>query len=498
MEILKQHDPPRQQQHQAAVAVAVARATGNATTMDQHPSMPAPALSSSVHSTVTKHGATTSSSMIRGRLYRSLPTLDGAAVAAVNSATNTPGANVPGTTTVITSSTTTTSRDTAPRWVTREIAALEFLLGIPLENEMEIVRAGLNARIRKEEEDHLHPHPHRKYHVADGTQESETKAHGHHRSNSKHGSDGEGSIPSTSIHLHWWEKIMYKEAAALGTDKARRARLEMEEKQLEQPSAEEVSVDDNGTFATEPTSGAAGGAESLLSRVESQSELASVGTFLATQHVAPGRRLDGREAVFVRPPKVICTIEKLHKGRTVATSSAVREWEVRLAHGIGSDKKDAKGLLDGRAFFSSQQGYPLAVFSVVKYEPKKEEAARRRRKLEEMGGGGTQFFIPERDWRGVSYAALLKKHHKRKRQPKSSDRSSNSSSEDETDSLSSSDESDTYEPGFLDDPAMVSLLIGLANLRCYNILLVRRLMRHFRIFPLSLIGTRSASTSDGW
>ena len=57
---------------------------------------------------------------------------------------------------------------------------------------------------------------------------------------------------------------------------------------------------------------------------------------------------------------------------------------------------------------SAKESYPMMVFSLLRYEPKKEEAARRRKKLEERGGGGTQFFImPSRDWRGISFRALL-------------------------------------------------------------------------------------------
>lgn len=33
----------------------------------------------------------------------------------------------------------------------------------------------------------------------------------------------------------------------------------------------------------------------------------------------------------------------------------------------------------------------------------REEAAFRRRKLEAIGGGGSQFAMPVRDWRGISY-----------------------------------------------------------------------------------------------
>jgi len=100
----------------------------------------------------------------------------------------------------------------------------------------------------------------------------------------------------------------------------------------------------------------------------------------------------------MKPPKIVFTMDKLQLGRSVAATSELRDWDVRLAHGM--DRKDAKGLLHGRAFFSSQQGYPFAVFSLVRYEPKKEEAARRRRKVEELGGGRFQFVMSARDWKG--------------------------------------------------------------------------------------------------
>ena len=187
----------------------------------------------------------------------------------------------------------------------------------------------------------------------------------------------------------------------------------MEEKELEKPNLVQVSGDDNQTYRTETTD--LEKLEFQASKLECESparekvtehnsaanqkiKLPAVETFLVAQHVAPGRRLDGREASFMKPPKIVCTMDKLHLGRSVAATSKLREWEVRLAHGI--DRKDAKGLLHGRAFFSSQQGYPFAVFSLVRYEPKKEEAARRRRKVEELGGGGFQFVMPARDWRG--------------------------------------------------------------------------------------------------
>ena len=70
-------------------------------------------------------------------------------------------------------------------------------------------------------------------------------------------------------------------------------------------------------------------------------------------------------------------------------------------------------LLDNRVFFSAGGGYPMEIFSLVRYEPRREELLRKRQKLEELGGGGSEFVIPERDWRGTSYRALLPRVEKK-------------------------------------------------------------------------------------
>mmetsp|Transcript_33880 Transcript_33880/g.82150 ORF Transcript_33880/g.82150 Transcript_33880/m.82150 type:complete len:718 (+) Transcript_33880:922-3075(+) len=149
---------------------------------------------------------------------------------------------------------------------------------------------------------------------------------------------------------------------------------------------------------------------------------------------------------------------------------------------------DSRAVTDGRMFFSAAGSYPCEVFSIIRYEPKKEEAARRRKKLEARGGGGSEFIVPARDWRGISYRALLPVRHQKQdhlsssRRRKSNDNSimlfdrfqnhdpslsnNNKSNTNKTASTDGSvdtheedddsdDEPDTYVPGLLDDPAMV-------------------------------------------
>jgi len=377
------------------------------------------------------------------------------------------------------------------RWATREIAALDFLTSIPLESEEAIVRAGL----------------------------SNTGAGGGGAVAAADGVGADGSISLAGIgsldHVggqphgssagaggagpRWWERVVNNkgEIGATGRDHfaARRARLELEEKELERPSEEHTD-----TSAPTPDGPPADvGQRSVLHPTPSQQAQATPAT---APRVAPGRRLEGRDATVVKIPRDVLTAEMLISHRTgVARQAAVREWEIRTAHGLPSaserasnrygedeDYDEHPGLLDGRIFLSASASYPAGVFSVIKYEPRREEARSRRKKLEERGGGGTQFVMPERDWRGISYRALLPRVHKKNHgfrrtlrerrrsnrkeafrrmsdgeQPsvaaadRSSDDESSIDHDDDTISMSSSssDDSDGYFPGFVDDPEMV-------------------------------------------
>ncbi|KAG5178671.1 hypothetical protein JKP88DRAFT_261391 [Tribonema minus] len=108
----------------------------------------------------------------------------------------------------------------------------------------------------------------------------------------------------------------------------------------------------------------------------------------------PGRRLGGPEATHVRVPRAFRHGLLQLPGQDAAE---VRQWERSLAN---------QGLLDGRLFFSGTKGYPLAVCSVIRYEPKEEELRRRWHKLVDERGAEA-FRVPRRDWRGFSYGYLL-------------------------------------------------------------------------------------------
>jgi hypothetical protein len=300
--------------------------------------------------------------------------------------------------------------------VTREIAALDFLVGIPLEAEGKIVREGWvhEQQILKEESK-----------TADSEEESNTSR----------------LEAPTSLQGKWWEKwIKSPNDASWSQSDPMRSGKPVEgrdDAHLERPEA----VDRQGV--TGP----------------------SASKTSVWQAYAPGRRLEGDDAYRIKIP---LTTKTLTKQRSIARQAALREWESQTAHGL-VEGKDGPPLLDGRLFFSASGAYPVSVFSMIRYEPKKEEQQLRRQKLEALGGGGSQFVLPFRDWRGVSYRSLLP----RKGQHisaffdrfRSDGRDSNfvdfkregSDNDDDDSSMSScsSDDSDVYQPGLLDDPEMV-------------------------------------------
>ena len=282
------------------------------------------------------------------------------------------------------------------KMVTREFAALEFLLGIPMQAEREIVHQGWMQQQGVVEAKQSSTS------TAEEEQKVEVLEPPNKNEESNHGSNT--GLSSSSHHGRWWEKWVNnpnpsKSLASL-TPRSR-----VEEDELEQPS----QVD--GTSAKANTN------KELLPK-ETQAQVVPV------VH-APGRRLEGDDAIRVQIPLTVDT-SVITRQRSIARAAFTKEWELQVAHGLrgassavnhNANQEETNGrqpnlkahkpMLDGRLFFSAGESYPLQVFSLLRYEPKKEEAARRRQKLEARGGGGTQFFImPARDWRGISYRSV--------------------------------------------------------------------------------------------
>jgi len=331
-------------------------------------------------------------------------------------------------------------------WATREIAALDFLMNVPLRSEKDIVRAGLSGG-------RWHRHHARQETAASAEKsnlnfssgveaiEEENKGLGvpHNNRNlssfditRNSGIEEEGTTTGTESSIHtmslvsehnknqaaaggrWWDKLILKDKrffSAANQQAQRRQRLELEEKELEQPTESPSLVIMNSVSAGGNTgSGSNGISVGVQTRGYTSTNTAVASTpSSANAGGVPGRRLDGIEAYTItiseefrrRPPPL----------RTVKRQAEVKECEVRVAYGaqqdpphylkIASDsstKTARNALLDGRVFFSTKKSYPVAVFSTIKYEPKKEATLRRRKQLEELGGGGTQFVLPERDW----------------------------------------------------------------------------------------------------
>jgi hypothetical protein len=306
-------------------------------------------------------------------------------------------------------------RTAGDKWVTRDIAALDFMLGIPLIAEAEIVHTGWLLQKRKHESED-----------GAGNNSSDAAANEEYKYKRQ-----ESLEPPAHSKGRWWEKWVNAGEMSVHGQK-----IAEQEAELERPNVSEQ-----------------GAAIATTNRSKR-------GVVLPTY--APGRRLEGDEAVRIQIP---LTTDTVTKQKSIARLAALREWELKTAHGLSSDHPP---MLDGRVFFSAAGSYPVSVFSLRRYEPKKEEAALRRQKLEARGGGGTQFILPVRDWRGISYRALLPRRMEKKEhffnrflstdETNGEDTTAGSGENDDdntSQSSNSSDESDEYVPGILDDPAMV-------------------------------------------
>eukprot|EP00551_Chaetoceros_affinis_P006605 CAMPEP_0203667182 /NCGR_PEP_ID=MMETSP0090-20130426/4061_1 /ASSEMBLY_ACC=CAM_ASM_001088 /TAXON_ID=426623 /ORGANISM="Chaetoceros affinis, Strain CCMP159" /LENGTH=981 /DNA_ID=CAMNT_0050531273 /DNA_START=18 /DNA_END=2963 /DNA_ORIENTATION=- len=406
---------------------------------------------------------------------------------------------------------------------TREIAALDFLLNIPLEAEQGIVRSGLEAEQNsidvgngigigdidvgmgmgmgmdsngdyEEEKMELQGHPNRTHNrnrpvettiigggrdiyddilerkIIGGTTMMTTTAEA-----SASIVPGNNNNNNNSNNSSWWQPMIRKNKeffSAEGERMKRRQQLELEMGTLEAPDGNALSAMEDGTLKRVSienrndrvgAAGAGPGAvpvgfgmhsssfsqplqpKNIINNNINQSTSTSFhgaaaaaagvvdgNTILYGEAFIPGRRLDGYEATHVKIPREEAQTELKTTMRSVVRKAAVREWERKMINpsmnrnrsnrrnSSAADDDDEgedgeQSLLDGRIFFSGMSSYPMAVFSVIKYEPKKEEEIRRRRKLEALGGGGSQFVMPSRDWRGVSYRALLPRVEKKNR-----------------------------------------------------------------------------------
>jgi hypothetical protein len=225
-----------------------------------------------------------------------------------------------------------------------------------------------------------------------------------------------GQNPAQARQGRWWEKWIVGQNDP-GTN---------QQQQEDQAKSLNVSRDSQIEDLEEPDEPQQQQTQQSQSTILQQQQQPTLPTAAAPTIHAPGRRLEGDAATKIQIPlaNTLHNVSlQLTKHQSIARMAISREWELRVAHGLEErhhhhdqlsqqhphrQQHHNPAMLDGRMYMSAKESYPMMVFSLLRYEPKKEEALRRRQKLEERGGGGTQFFImPSRDWRGISFRALL-------------------------------------------------------------------------------------------
>ena len=236
--------------------------------------------------------------------------------------------------------------------------------------------------------------------------------------------------PARNVEQRWWEKLFFAEYATRKQLEERELE-ELEapkeaEKEAEVAEASDLKPSDAKLSDASPSSSPTAKTPSPAvppSSAPLPSSATPLTPYVKPQMAIPGRRLEGvpTASVVSIPPNLRSlgipkakanTPSQKNRQTSYNTKIAVmKHWEMKVAHGIiktADPSHHNQALIDGRLFFASKQAYPMGVFSVLKYEPRKEEAMRRRRKLEEMGGGGRMYFATEgRDWRGTSYRSII-------------------------------------------------------------------------------------------
>lgn len=424
-------------------------------------------------------------------------------------------------------------RKSNAEWATREIAALDFLLGIPLEAEREIVRKGfLEAEQQQQEQILLNGTTSTSTIHSNHKNNGDGIFHIHPMNNSISNELNKFSLPSShhgttsTSTSEWWGTIIDSDRVLSDNISKKRKKLQEQLKLtdvLEAPSTDPPLQDkDAHIVKTElshpitigPIAHTVTGATTTNNNnngTRYPPTAPSSNVKMGGASLVPGRRLDGNEAQIVQIPLEAGGTEVNTRYRTVARRAAVREWEKEMVkhkkHGNSSTGNSSSSILDGRMFLSSMSSYPVATFSIIKYDPKNEEELRQRQKIEALGGGGSKFLLPRRDWRGVSYRDLLPRKERKNKsfnrtmkkrlqrakrryeerqerlypqddenvgdEERNSNRhnkifdyfdneegnvsnisESSHSDDDSSISSSSSEDSIVYEPGFLDDPNM--------------------------------------------
>jgi len=317
---------------------------------------------------------------------------------------------------------------------TREIAALEFLLNIPLEAERSIVRAGLGDDVANNNSTTY------SYNIGEDEKRELTSS----LLQEEEEVNRQLLETPTDNCGGWWEKLILKDRGFFFAENQRikrRERFELETGVLEHPlfetnddnkltvvSMEEGALQKNNNFKKNPTPTVIPNINGSLfnNKLPKSSSSSSLVVAAATTSIPqqpPGRRLEGIEFTPVSiQPDVLK--RKTNKFRDIGVNATVREWEKELitkkthftttSHLYqSSSTSNATSLTGGRMFFSSKGSYPMSTFSILSYQAKREEEIRLQKKIESEGGGGTRFNLDYiqsyRDWRGISYRELLKR-----------------------------------------------------------------------------------------
>ena len=140
--------------------------------------------------------------------------------------------------------------------------------------------------------------------------------------------------------------------------------------------------------------------DDILNQIQPQ----AMDDYIASSSDQVGRKLPGVAAPAIRIP----IQQRYYMTKITEQSAVVRHWEDQLlVSGPVSSSNSPQPLLSSRMFVSRARAYPMAVFSIIKYDISEEKAKLERMKADDKKGLEA-YDLPKRDWRGLSYKQLFK------------------------------------------------------------------------------------------
>jgi hypothetical protein len=127
---------------------------------------------------------------------------------------------------------------------------------------------------------------------------------------------------------------------------------------------------------------------------------------------AAGKKLSGPHSIIARyPPSIRYKLATENSGPKQWEESLlhIKDSTVAIGSTTPNNANQESSILDNRIFFSRARSYPTMVYSIIKFDAKEERLRKEKlRGVDDQQKALKVYELPHRDWRGFSYKPLFK------------------------------------------------------------------------------------------